>query len=84
MSTFPTPSAQWGTLGWHVMFGEEMSEDDADEDSWPAPTGNIGRIEGFTMYASPPAAFDVEASIPPKQIVHGPQRKGRGGKIKKW
>lgn len=49
-------------------------------------TGEIGTLDcGFVFIESPPAAFDVEASIPkPKQITHGPQRKGRGGKIRRW
>lgn len=76
---FPPPSSWWGSGFFDV------SEDDADEDDADTSlTVGFGRICGFTVYAAPPAAFDVEASIPPKQITYGPQRKGRGGKIRKW
>lgn len=27
---------------------------------------------------------DVHGSLKPQQITHGPQRKGRGGKIQRW
>lgn len=47
------------------------------------PTAEVGRIDGFTIHLSPPSAFDVNAGKP-KQITHGPQRKGRGGKVKRW
>jgi hypothetical protein len=62
----------------------DVSEDDEDEtDAAALLTGEIGRVDSFS-FSYTTGAFDVEASVPPKQITHGPQRKGRGGKIKRW
>lgn len=77
------PGMYWADFSRYLNDREEVCEDDEDEGG-PLFAGEIGRVDGFSVSYS--GAFDVEALVPerPKQIVHGPQRKGRGGKIKRW
>lgn len=74
----------WFTHRAHYTSFPDVCEDDEDEGT--LFSGEIGHIDGFSFYALPQASFDIEASAPPlkPQIVHGPQRKGRGGKIRRW
>jgi hypothetical protein len=45
----------------------------------------VGKIEdGFLFIESCPYEGAERVPTPPKQITYGPQRKGRGGKIKRW
>jgi hypothetical protein len=49
-------------------------------------TGEIGTYTDCVFIKSYTSSDDYFACAPspPKQITHGPQRKGRGGKIKRW
>ena len=74
---------------YYTIFPDVCEDDDpeAPEEDPSLFSGEIGRIDGFRFFQPwPEGSFAVEADIPerPKQIVHGPQRKGRGGKIKRW
>lgn len=47
------------------------------------PTGLVSDVyNNFTLNLN--ELRDVHGSLKPQQITHGPQRKGRGGKIKRW
>lgn len=45
----------------------------------------IGTIDQFVIHKSPePAQMGACAMPNLAQITHGPQRKGRGGKVRRW
>lgn len=43
-----------------------------------------GRIESFQIIEVERIAHVDPVVIKPREITHGPQRKGRGGKVRKW
>lgn len=84
MSAYP-PMFRYIPQDWYLDAPEICEDDEGEGDDLFA--GAIGRVDGFRFVRSwPEASFAVEADVPerPKQIVHGPQRKGRGGKIRRW
>lgn len=86
----------WFTHRAYYTIFPDVCEDDEDDEPEGLPEPLVCRIEGFRFVVDAyraqvgayraQASFDVEASAPPlkPQIVHGPPRKGRGGKIRRW
>lgn len=47
-------------------------------------TGEIGTWHGVGLIHSSAPPPGVNGHIKPNQITHGPQKKGRGGKVRRW